>query len=445
MGAYAMGDFLEQFNVLLPKGIAKPHTQVKSAQGSFITDVHGKKYLDFITGIGVTILGHNHPKIITAIQEQLTRFDHTCFGIIGYPSYVELLEKMVRLFPHHPTNQPGKTKGYLTNSGTDSVENAVKLARAYTHRTNLICFTNSFHGRNYMTMHLTDRPTYRKYCGPAPGEIYRLRFPQFYIYGKQFGFQDEESYLAFEIKELEHFFNETINPEETAAVIAELVQGEGGGFSVMPKVYLKRLHELCREHGILIIIDEVQSGFARTGKWAAYQHYQDIGFDPDITTWAKAMGSGYPIGSVLGKAEILDGVPKGIMGGTYWGNPIACASANVTINIMEELNLPVMAMERGEVIRSHFNELYQKYEVVGEVRGLGAMLAIELSFERSPLKPAKELTQKIITACRNDGLLLVAAGHNGNVIRILCPLNIELNNLRVGLNILTNCFAKLAK
>ncbi len=429
-------DFIKRRSQLLPKGIA-PTIAIRKAQGSKLTDLNDKEYIDFISGIGVMAVGHCQEKINQVVKDQVDRFSHTCFGLIGYDLYLDLAEKLVQLFPHGKEKQD--TKVFLTNSGSDSVENAIKIARAYTQRSGIIAFTNAFHGRHYMGMTLTDKPKNRKFCGPLPGEVYRLRYPSYFHHGYR---QNRHDYIEGEIQAMKAFFSSSVNPEEIAAVIFEPVQGEGG-FLTMPPEYLVALQKVCYENKILIITDEVQTGFGRTGKWAAYQHY--IGFIPDLSVWAKAMGAGYPIGAVMGKKEIMDGIPSGLLGGTYLGNPIVCAAGVATLDYMKEVNLPAMALERGKLIHEKFKYLYETYDVIGEVRGLGAMLALEFCKNRHPDAGDPEFCKKLIDRCQESGLLLISAGSKMNVIRILCPLNIEIELLEKGLNILERELQKLVK
>jgi 4-aminobutyrate aminotransferase/(S)-3-amino-2-methylpropionate transaminase len=319
----------------------------------------------------------------------------------------------------------------LVSTGAEAVENAVKIAKQATGRQAILCFTGAFHGRTMMAMTLTSKIDYKKGCGPFAPEVYRLPFPNFYRYG---GDIDFETFVDLELKRLWESAKNLVDPGSVAAVIIEPVQGEGG-FVPVPQRYLEGLRAFCDEFDIMLIIDEIQSGFGRTGNWACWQNY-DV--TPDISTYAKSLGSGMPIAAVLGRAEIMDAAGPGTIGGTYIGNPVSCAAALATIQLMKDQQLNQRAVHIGKIIYERFLDLKQKYHQIGDVRGLGAMLALEFVKNGDPRQPDGELTSKIIKGCAENGLVLLSAGTYKNVIRILSPLVISEVQLIKGLDILEN-------
>ncbi|MGB7327074.1 MAG: aspartate aminotransferase family protein [Rubripirellula sp.] len=367
---------------------------------------------------------------------------HSCFQVATYEPYVALCEKLAEILPHvdvaklSGAARTGHTKTMLVNTGAEAVENAIKIARQATNRSAVICFTDGFHGRTMMAMSLTSKFGFKIGCGPYAPEVYRLPFPNHYRYG------DGRSEAKFVERELNRFRESLINTvaaEQVAAVILEPIQGEGG-FVPAPLAYLKGLRELCDEHGILLILDEVQSGFCRTGRWAAYEHYDVL---PDISTWAKSMGGGLPIGAVMGRSEIMDAARLGTIGGTYGGNPVSCAASLATIRLMEELNLNARAMEIGDIMFKRLRELQSRFpDQIGDVRGLGAMVGVELVNDGNPKSPATELTTRVLEAAMSRNVLILRAGIHGNVIRFLMPLVITDQQLCDGLDIVTEEIAK---
>ena len=406
-------------------GIFNPSTAV-SANGSIITDADGKEMIDFAGGIGVVNAGHCPPTVVKAIAEQAAKMIHCSFNVASYDLYMQLAEKLATLFPHGDN-----TKVMLTNSGAESIENAIKIARQATGRSAIICYDNGFHGRTMMAMTLTSKVGYKIGCGPYAPEVYRMPYPDYYHCGDGLSLDNfSEKYL----RELEIFFHTNVPSEQVAAIVLEPVQGEGG-FNVIPNKYLHGLREICTRYGIMLILDEVQSGFGRTGKWAAYQHYDVV---PDISTWAKSMGSGMPIGCVIGKAAIMDSCKPSTIGGTYPGNPVCCAAAIATIKYMEEININALGEKVGAIVSVHFNKMKEKFTAIGDVRGLGAMMAFELIKNNDPHQPDADTCKKLIAYCAENGLIVISAGVNGNVIRILSPLVIEDSLLNKGLDIIEN-------
>lgn len=411
-------------------GIFNP-SSVQYAYGATMIDADGKELIDFAGGIGVINAGHCPPPVVKAIQDQAERLIHSSFNVAIYETYLNLAEKMVSILPHGDA-----TKVMFLNSGAEAVENVIKIAKQATKRPAIIAYGGGFHGRTMMAMSLTSKVAYKTGCGPFAPEVYRVDYP---IYNPKNNLLSEEAFAEQEIQKLKMFFKANVRSEDVAAIILELVQGEGG-FYVAPKPYIQKLRKLCDETGILLIFDEVQSGFGRTGRWAAYEHYDVI---PDLSTWAKSMGSGVPIAAVMGKAHIMDSINPGTIGGTYAGNPICCAASLATINYMEEININALGEKVGRIVRKRFESFQQKYpSVVGDVRGLGAMLAFDVIKDGDDTKPNAELTKKIIDTCAARGLVVISAGVNGNVIRILSPLVIEEALLNKGLDILEGVIAE---
>ncbi len=404
-------------------GIFNPSTAM-CASGSILTDADGREMIDFAGGIGVVNAGHCPPAVVTAIQKQAETMIHCSFNVATYELYLTLAEKLAGLFPHGP-----QTKVMLTNSGAESVENAIKIARQATGRPAVICYGGAFHGRTMMAMTLTSKVGYKAGCGPFAPEVYRIPFPDMYRYANG---MSADVFSDIHLRELENFFQTTVPANQVAAIILEPVQGEGG-FNVVPQKYLKGLRKICDQQGILLILDEVQSGFGRTGKWAAYQHY-DV--TPDISTWAKSMGSGMPIGAVIGKAAVMDACKPSTIGGTYPGNPVCCAAAIATLNYMEEININALGERVGNIIRERFLSLKNKFPAIGDVRGLGAMMAFELVKNQDPFQPDAEKCKKLISYCAGQGLIVISAGLQGNIIRVLSPLVIEESLLIKGLDII---------
>jgi 4-aminobutyrate aminotransferase/(S)-3-amino-2-methylpropionate transaminase len=425
----------ELFNrraAVVPRGVGVfVKSTAVSANGATITDADGRELIDFGGGIGVLNAGHCPEPVVKAIQEQAAKFIHGCFHVSTYEPYVELCEKLAKLFPHGD-----ETKVMLTNTGAESVENAIKIARQYTGRQAVLAFTDAFHGRSMMAMTLTSKINYKLNCGPFAPEVYRLPFPNFY---RDSGGRNMEKFVRYNLRLLEESALKVVNPKQLAAVIIEVIQGEGG-FNPVPPVYLQGLRDFCDLHGIVLIFDEVQSGFCRTGKWAAYEHY-DV--RPDLSTWAKSIASGMPLGAVIGKAEVMDGAQPGTIGGTYLGNPVCCAAGIATIDFLESNNINARAVEVGKTITKRLKALQQIAPVIGDVRGLGAMVAFELVKNGHPRQADYEMCNALTDACLERGLLLLSAGTHKNVVRILSPLVITDEILDAGLRIIEEEILKL--
>jgi 4-aminobutyrate aminotransferase/(S)-3-amino-2-methylpropionate transaminase len=417
--------WMHRRQAVVPGGISIfADTTLVSGTGATFIDPDNKPYIDFAAGIGVNTIGHCHPKVAAAIAAQAQQCIHANFNLSTYEVYLTLAEKLVALFPHGE-----KTKVMLTCTGAESVENAIKIARQATKRSAIICYTEAFHGRSMMAMSLTSKVGYKYNCGPFAPEVYRIPFPNYYHYHDGLSLDD---FVAREIHRLESTFINTIPANEVAAIIIEVVQGEGG-FNVVPAAYLKALRTICSQKGILLIIDEVQTGFCRTGQWAAYQHFDVI---PDLSTWAKAMGGGLPIGCVIGRADIMDAAIPGTIGGTYPGNPVCCAAALAAIEVMEEENLCQRAHQIAHIFQQHFQSLRTHCPAIGDIRGLGPMMAIEFVHHQDPKQPNSTIVDAILKHCWQEGLLVIPAGAHRNILRFLPPLVITDAELTKGLAIL---------
>lgn len=389
---------------------------VDRAEGAMITDVDGREFIDFVGGVGTNNLGHRHPEVIEAIKDQLDRYLHQCFSLSAYEPYVEVCRLLALCHPGR-----FEKRALLVNSGAEAVENAIKIARYYTGRQAVICLDNAFHGRTLLTMTLTAkvRP-YKLGFGPFAPEVYRATGPHEFR-----GISSDDA-----IAGLHRLLKNQVDPTQVAAIIFEPVQGEGG-FLPMPADYPARVAELAAEHGILIIADEVQSGMGRTGLPAAIGHY---GVHPDLMTWGKSMGGGLPIAGVSGRAEIMDSVHPGGIGGTFGGNPLSCAAARVAIERVLDPAFQQSTLAFGRELRDGLEKVAADHPCIGEVRGLGAMLALELVDADG--RPDAEVTARIIAEAFDRGLILMAAGLDGNVIRILVPVVADDETVRRGLDIL---------
>ncbi|MEZ4754414.1 MAG: aspartate aminotransferase family protein [Bdellovibrionota bacterium] len=395
---------------VVPNGVGVFNTAtVVDAKGALITDADGRELIDFASGIGVVNAGHCPESIVTAISEQAKKYIHTSFNVVTYEPYIELCEELTRILPHGE-----KSKAFLVSTGAEAVENAIKIARQATKRQAVICFADAFHGRTMMAMTLTSKINYKTNCGPFAPEVYRLSFPNYYRYHAT---RSMDEFVQAELERFKESIHSVVDPNNVAAVIIEIVQGEGG-FNIAPQKYIEGLRKLCDEYGIMLIFDEIQSGFGRVGNWASWQNY---GVTPDLSTYGKALGSGMPIAAVVGKAEIMDSAGPSTIGGTYIGNPVCCAAALATIKLMEESDLNKRALLIGETIQSRFENMKTKFSVIGDVRGVGAMRAIEFVKNGDPLQPDGELCSKVVNACSDKGLILLSAGTFKNVIRVLCP------------------------
>lgn len=422
----ATSDLIARRKAAMPQGVGMfaGETSVASASGAVLVDADGKEWIDLSGGIGVVNAGHCPSGVVEAIQRQAAQLLHICIHVATYEPYVALCEKLNALLPHG-----GPTKTMLVNTGAEAVENAVKIARQATGRPAIICYTGAFHGRTMMGMSLTSKTGYKAGCGPYAPEIYRLPFPSYFHHGDGLA---KGAFIERELQRMRDAFLTHVPAKQVAAVILEPVLGEGG-FVPAPAEYLQGLRKICDEHGILLICDEVQSGFCRTGRWAAYEH---AGIVPDLSTWAKSMGGGLPIGAVVGKAAIMDAAQPGTIGGTYGGNPVACAAALATIAVMESENLNARATVIGERVRTRFEALQAKCPLIADVRGLGAMIGMEFCHDGDPGRPAGPVVAAALAACRERGVLVLPAGAHGNIIRVLSPLVIGDDQLDRALTVI---------
>lgn len=394
------------------------------ASGAVVTDVDDNQFIDFVGGIGVLNVGHCPPEIVGAIKEQADRLIHTCFHVMMYESYVRVAEKLCAVTPGDFSK-----KAMLANSGAEAVENGVKIARKFTERQAIIALENSFHGRTLLTMTLTSKANpYKIGFGPFAPEIYRAPSP--YCYRCPI---DDPSICSLEwcFKPLERLIRIEVSPNNVAAVLIEPIQGEGG-FIVCPDRYIKSVKALCEDYGILYIDDEVQSGWCRTGKFFAIEY---SGVAPDILVTAKSMAAGLPLSAVVGRSEVMDSVHVGGIGGTFAGNPLSCAVALKAIEIMERDDLSTKAQSLGKALMERFLEMKEKYAIIGDVRGRGAMCAIEFVKDRKTKEPAADEVSRIVEECYENGLIVMKAGELNNVIRFLPPLVINDELLHQGLDI----------
>jgi len=400
----------DPLSIYLPIVVAEGH-------GALLTDLDGNTFVDFAGGVGCLNVGHAHPRVVEAVQEQAARFLHTDFTIVPYEVYVTLAERLLALAPFR-----GPAKAAFFNAGTEAVENAVKFARAYTKRPAVIAFEGGFHGRTLLSLTLTSKThPYKAGFGPFAPEVYRVPFPNEYR-----GVTAADALAA-----LERTFTTQVAAETVAAIVLEPVQGEAG-FVVAPREFVEGVRTICDREGIVFVCDEVQTGFGRTGRMFAIEHY---GVEPDLVTVAKSIASGLPLSGVLGKAAIMDAPGDNAVGGTYVGNPVAQAAALAVLDVFEEEGLVERAERIGETIRGRMTAWRGRYPRIGDVRGLGAMLAIELVSDPSTKTPAPELASRVAEEAARHGLLLLKAGLHSNCIRVLCPLVIADSELDEALDV----------
>jgi 4-aminobutyrate aminotransferase/(S)-3-amino-2-methylpropionate transaminase len=418
----------------IPRGVpATAPVYVAKAKNALVTDVEGREYVDFAAGIGVMNVGHCHPKVVAAVQEQAELYSHTCFGLVGYESYLRLAEKLNQVAPGDSAKRT-----FFVNSGAEAVENAVKVARYATGRKSIIAFEDGFHGRTYMTLSLTSQVSpYKVGFGPYASDIYRIPYAYCYRCPLNLAYPDCGCECA---NLLQNAFDKHVAAEDVAAVLAEPVQGEGG-FIVPPPEYMGKIKKICEDHGILLIADEIQTGIGRTGKWFAMEHW---GVAPDLITTAKALGAGFPIAGITGRQEIMDRVHPSGVGTTYGGNPTACKAGIAVFDIIESEGLLQRATVLGDRIRDRFRALQETYPVIGDVRGIGAMAAIELVEDPTTKKPAGDFAKTFRTALYANGVINVGAGTYHNVVRILVPLTIEDETLARGLDIFEETLAQVS-
>lgn len=410
---------------------------IERGEGAMIEDVDGNRFLDWIGGVGVLNIGYSHPEIIETVKEQTEKYFHGMFNIVTHEAYVELAEKLSEIIPVNGD----KKKVFFANSGAEANENAVKIAKAYTKRPNIIVFSGAFHGRTHLTMSMTSKKAYAAGMGPLPGGVYRAQFP--YNYRKPEGIP-EKAVVDFYIQSIRDVFEQCASADTIAAMVVEPLQGEGG-FIPEPIEWVKAIRRICDEEGILLIADEVQTGFGRTGRMFASEYWKEEGICPDIISTAKSIAAGIPLSAIVASEEIMEAPAPGTIGGTYCGNPLACRAALKTIEIMERDHLAERSCEIGKKVRRQYQEWMNRYPVVGDVRGLGGMLGIEFVKDKKTKEPAPELTKAVIRECAENGLLVEGAGTYHNVIRFLAPLVITDEQLDAGLQILESAIAKCSR
>jgi 4-aminobutyrate aminotransferase/(S)-3-amino-2-methylpropionate transaminase len=406
-------------DAVTPQGVGiQTRVYADKAMNAEIWDVEGRRYIDLAAGIAVCNTGHNHPDIVAAVKKQLDRFSHTCFQVAPYDVYVKLAERLAKLVPGDTPK-----KALFLTTGAEAVENTIKIARRHTGRTAVISFSGAFHGRTMMAMALTGKVVpYKKGFGPFPAEVYHVPFPIEYH-----GISTDDSLAA-----LDKLFKADVEPDRVAAIIIEPVQGEGGFYSASPG-FLQEIRALCDEHGIVMIADEIQSGFARTGTLFAME---PSGVEADLMTMAKGLAGGFPLSGVVGKAEVMDSVDPGGLGGTFGGSPIGCAAAHAVLDVIERDDLCGQALAIGEQIRAWAQQLQSETDCVGDIRINGAMSAIELVENGDANRPAAELTKAIAAEAVTRGVITLTCGVRGNVIRFLPPLTIGEELLEEALTII---------
>ena len=424
--------FLERRRNAVSAGVSVGKSQIcaASAEGALLTDLDGNTFIDLIGGIGCLNAGHSAPGVVEAIRAQAAKLQHTCFQVTMYEPYVALVEKLIAITPG-----TFPKKGALSNSGAEAVENAVKIARRATGRPAVVCFEHGFHGRTLLTMSLTSKvKPYKDGFGPMAPEVYKAPMP--YVFARPAGLSEDE-YVDNCVREFRTFLKSTVAPERIAAMIFEPVIGEGG-FIVPPAKYVDEIVTVCRDNGIVLVADEIQSGFARTGRMFACEHF---GLEPDLLTLAKSMSNGLPVSAVVGRAELMDAVPAGGLGGTFGGNPICCAAALASIEMIEKGGLCERAEKLGEFLRRVLEDIARSTKRIGEVRGLGAMLAFEMIGAGNA--PDKEAAERLCSICARRGILILTAGIEGNVVRLLMPLVITDDQASEAVRVLREAVAEL--
>src|SRR5437660_2125932 len=426
-----LGEHADELKALreryVPRGVTTAHPLVADrALGSEVWDSSGRRYVDFVGGIGVMNVGHNHPRVMAAVRDQLDHVTHTAFQVVMYESYLRLAQRLCEVAPGE-----GAKKAIFFSTGAEAVENAVKIARAATGRPAIISFTGGFHGRTLLALSLTGSvQPYKQNFGPYAAEVYQAPFPYEYR-----GWSSERALAS-----LEELLASDVSPERVAAVIIEPVLGEGG-FVPAPREFLQGLRKLTEKHGILLIVDEIQSGFGRTGRFFAIEH---SGVKPDLITVAKSLAAGLPLSGVIGRADVMDAPGPGGLGGTYGGNPVACAAGLAVVDVMRDERLPERAARIGSVVEERMRSWAQEHQMVGDVRVMGAMAGMELVRNRATKEPADTETARLLAVARERGLILLRSGVHHNVVRTLMPLTIPDEQLDEGLDLLGSALAEIA-
>lgn len=403
---------------------------IARGEGAMLEDVDGNYFLDWVGGVGVLNIGYSQPEIIEAVKTQSEKYFHGMFNIVTHKGYVELAEKLNAIVPVRGDEK----RTFLANSGAEADENAVKIAKSYTKRPNIIVFSRAFHGRTMFAMAMTSKKAYAIGMGPFPDGIYRAEYP--YLYRKPEGMTEKQA-IDFYIQSIYNIFEECSPADQIAAMVLEPLQGEGG-FIPAPIEWVKALRKICDKNGILMIADEVQSGFCRTGRMFASEYWQEAGCEPDIIATAKSIAAGLPLSAVIARREIMEGVTPGVIGGTYGGNALSCAAALENIEILERDHLAERSREIGKKVMTTYESWKKKYPVIGDVRGVGAMVGLELVKDQTAKTPNAELVAKVIQHCVQNGLIIENAGVYNNVLRFLAPLVITDAQLDAGLKILEN-------
>ena len=430
---------LDRRNAAIPKAMcgATYPICIKRGEGAMIEDLDGNLFLDWIGGVGVLNMGYSRPEVVEAVQEQAGKYFHTIFNVIAHDGYITLAEKFNETVPC----RGDKMKTYFANSGAEADENAIKVAKAYTKRQNVICFSGAFHGRTNLTMALTAKRAYALGMGPFPAGIYRAEYPNLYRAPK--GYTRDEA-IAYYIGKLEQVFDEATPASDVACMLIEPIQGEGG-FVPAPIEWVQAVRKICDKYGIMMIADEVQCGNCRTGKYFASEYWAEAGAAPDILATAKSMGAGAPISAITAREEIMDAVIPGTIGGTYCGNPLSCAAAIKTMEIMKAEDFAGKAVHIADKVMKAYEGMKEKYAVVGDVRGLGAMIGIEFVVDKETKEPYTEFVSVMIQKALQKGLLIENAGTHSNVIRFLAPLVMTDEQLDAGLGIFEESLVETMK
>ncbi|MFB4168502.1 4-aminobutyrate--2-oxoglutarate transaminase [Virgibacillus sp. JSM 102003] len=417
---------LDRRHDVVPQGVGYGvPTFVEKAKGALLQDVDGNHFIDLAGAIGCINVGHSHDTVVSALHDQVDRYIHTGFNVMMYDPYIEFAEKIAALAPGY-----SKKKVMFLNSGAEAVENAVKIARKYTKRQAVVSFSGGFHGRTLMTMSLTGKVRPFKYeYGPFAPEVYHAPYPYNYRRPES---MNEEEYTDYLLEQVESFFISEVDPSQVAAFIMEPVQGESG-FIIPSKKFVQGIYKICKQHGILFIADEIQTGFGRTGKYFGMEHFE---VEPDLTAISKSMAAGLPISGVIGREEVMDSAKPGELGGTYCGSPLGCRAGLAVLEVMEKENINERADVIGKKVMERFKNMYDRFEEIGEYRGLGAMCALELVKDRDSKEPAKELTGQVLKEAHKRGVIVLKAGVHDNVVRLLMPLVITDEQLDEALNIL---------
>lgn len=423
---------IDRRNKAVPSAIRCAYPVViERGEGAVIEDVDGNKFLDWIGGVGVLNIGFSHPEVVEAVKEQAGKYFHGMFNVVTHEGYVALAEKLGEIAPVKGSHR----KVFFANSGAEADENAVKVAKGYTGRPNIIVFSGAFHGRTYLTMSMTSKKAYASGMGPLANGVFRAKFPYYYRNPK--GMQ-EEAALSYYMDSIKAVFEECAAADTIAAIVVEPLQGEGG-FIPAPIEWVKAVRKVCDDNGILLIADEVQSGFCRTGRMFASMYWQEAGVEPDIIATAKSIAAGVPLSAIIARDEIMEKVAPGTIGGTYCGNPLACAAALKVIEIMEREHLAERSLEIGKKVTARYRKMQDKYPVIGDVRGLGGMVGIEFVKDAVTKEPYPEFVSALVAETAGHGLLVESAGTYNNVIRFLAPLVITDQQLECGLDIFEQC------